>query len=686
MIRAMKKSDLPFAALLDAAIVRGRNALARRQQPEGSWCFELESDATITAEYILMMHFMAKIDTVRQEKMARYLRDIQRLATHGAWDLYVDGAPDVSASVKAYFALKAAGDKESAPHMVRAREAILKLGGAAKSNVFTRILLATFGQVPWRATPFMPVEFVLFPKWVPISMYKVAYWARTTMVPLLVLCSLKARAKNPQNVSIAELFVTPPEQEREYFARGKGVRRLFLAADRVLRYVDPLIPAALRKRAVKHAEAWCAERMNGEDGMGGIFPPIVYSYQMMDVLGYPEDHPLRRDCENALEKLLVERPDGSVYCQPCLSPVWDTAWSTMAMEQSLTVPDVPADEANEANEANIPRAELEHKIALAYDWMAARQVDDLKGDWIENVKPDVPAGGWAFQYENPYYPDIDDSAVVVAMLHRRGRLQKRVTGSDPYAARVTLALDWMRGLQSRNGGFAAFDADCDRLYLNAIPFADHGALLDPPTEDVSGRVLLCFGVTGREEDKASLARCIDYIKTTQRPDGSWWGRWGTNYIYGTWSVLAGLALAGEDPSQPYIARALAWLRARQHADGGWGETNDSYIDPKLAGTNGGESVSNFTAWALLAQMAFGDFESESVQRGIAYLLSVQDNEGFWWHRSHNAPGFPRIYYLKYHGYTAYFPLWALSRYRRLVSAAQANITLSEPVQEKALAV
>ncbi|WP_322048387.1 squalene--hopene cyclase [Paraburkholderia sp. J67] len=663
----MKKSDLPFAALLDAAIVRGRDALARRQEPEGSWCFELESDATITAEYILMMHFMGKIDTVRQEKMARYLRAIQRLQTHGAWDLYVDGAADVSASVKAYFALKAAGDKENAPHMVRAREAILKLGGAAKCNVFTRILLATFGQVPWRATPFMPIEFVLFPKWVPISMYKVAYWARTTMVPLLVLCSLKARARNPHNVSIAELFATPPEQEREYFPRGKGVRRLFLGIDRMVRHIEPLIPGALRKRAIKHAEAWCAERMNGEDGMGGIFPPIVYSYQMMEVLGYPEDHPLRRDCENALEKLLVERPDGSVYCQPCLSPVWDTAWSLMALEQALAVPDA---EAPEAGEAHIPRAELEKQVTLAYDWLAERQVDDIRGDWIENVKPDVPAGGWAFQYENPYYPDIDDSAVVVAMLHRRGRLQKQITGSDPYAARVTLALDWMRGLQSRNGGFAAFDADCDRLYLNAIPFADHGALLDPPTEDVSGRVLLCFGVTGREEDKASLARCIDYIKTTQRPDGSWWGRWGTNYIYGTWSVLAGLALAGEDPSQPYIARALAWLRSRQHADGGWGETNDSYIDPKLAGTNGGESVSNFTAWALLAQMAFGDFESESVQRGIAYLLSVQDSEGFWWHRSHNAPGFPRIYYLKYHGYTAYFPLWALSRYRRLVSAGQ----------------
>ncbi|OXH91135.1 squalene-hopene cyclase, partial [Burkholderia multivorans] len=303
-----------------ASRARAIDDLPRLQQPDGSWCFELESDATITAEYILMMHFMDRIDDALQERMARYLRAIQRLDTHGAWDLYVDGAPDVSCSVKAYFALKAAGDSEHAPHMIRAREAILKLGGAARSNVFTRILLATFGQVPWRATPFMPIEFVLFPKWVPISMYKVAYWARTTMVPLLVLCSLKARARNPRNVAIPELFVTPPDQERHYFPPTRGMRRAFLILDRVVRHVEPLLPKRLRRRAIRHAEAWCAQRMNGEDGLGGIFPPIVYSYQMMDVLGYPEDHPLRRDCENALAKLLVTRPDGSVYCQPCLSP------------------------------------------------------------------------------------------------------------------------------------------------------------------------------------------------------------------------------------------------------------------------------------------------------------------------------------------------------------------------------
>ncbi|WP_186036856.1 squalene--hopene cyclase [Burkholderia gladioli] len=658
MIRPMKNSDLPLPSMLDAAILRGRDALAQRQNADGSWCFELESDATITAEYILMMHFMGKIDDARQARMARYLREIQRLATHGGWDLYVDGAPDVSASVKAYFALKAAGDSEDAPHMARARDTILRLGGAAKCNVFTRILLATFGQVPWRATPFMPIEFVLFPKWVPISMYKVAYWARTTMVPLLVLCSLKARAKNPRGISIRELFVTAPEDERNYFARGGFVRNLFLGIDRTLRPLDALIPKALRRRAIRHAEAWCAERMNGEDGMGGIFPPIVYSYQMMEVLGYAEDHPLRRDCEDALEKLLVERPDGSMYCQPCLSPVWDTAWATMALEQARAVPDT-------RDRPAVSEADLQAGITRAYDWMAGKQVTELKGDWIENAPAETPAGGWAFQYENPYYPDIDDSAVVAAMLHQRGRAMARLTGTDPYAEVVKRGLDWIRGLQSRNGGFGAFDADCDRLYLNLIPFADHGALLDPPTEDVSGRVLLCFGVTGRAEDRPALARAIEYVKRTQREDGSWWGRWGTNYIYGTWSVLAGLALAGEDRSQPYIARAIDWLRARQNADGGWGETNDSYVDPALAGTNGGESASNFTAWALLAQMAFGDWQSESVQRGIRYLLSVQQGDGFWWHRSHNAPGFPRIYYLKYHGYTAYFPLWALARYRRL---------------------
>nr|WP_315592866.1 squalene--hopene cyclase [uncultured Cupriavidus sp.] len=649
------------ASDLDAALTRGRDALLDLQHPDGHWCFELESDATITAEYILMMHFVDEIDTALQARMARYLRALQRLDGHGAWDLYFDGDVDISCSVKAYFALKAAGDSPDAPHMVRAREVILQHGGAAKTNVFTRILLATFGEVPWRATPFMPVEFVLFPRWFPIHMDKVAYWARTTMVPLLVLCSMRARARNPLGIHVQELFVTPPELETGYFPRKPGLQGLFLKLDRVVRHAEPLIPRALRRKAIERAVKWSEERMNGEDGFGGIFPPMVYSYEMMVLLGYAKDHPLRRDCMDALKKLVVHRDDGISYCQPCLSPVWDTAWSLMALEQA------PAGERSA------------DAIARAYDWLAERQVLDQSGDWEHNAAPRTKPGGWAFQYANPYYPDIDDTAVVAAMLHARGKRNNEAARFKPHVDR---ALDWSIGLQSKNGGFGAFDANCDRSYLNAIPFADHGALLDPPTEDVSGRVLLALGVTNRAQDATIRERCITYLRDTQQRDGSWWGRWGTNYIYGTWSVLAGLALAGVDRGQPMVRKAIGWLRGKQHADGGWGETNDSYLRPELAGTHVAGSTGEHTAWALLGQMALGEAGSASVRRGIGYLIEAQGADGFWTHPFHNAPGFPRIFHLKYHGYTAYFPLWALGRYQRLTGNRQAEAVKLDHMPEQ----
>ncbi|WP_137927093.1 squalene--hopene cyclase [Cupriavidus sp. 2SB] len=643
------------AADLDAALVRARDALLAQQHPDGHWCFELESDATITAEYVLMMHFVDEIDTDLQARMARYLRATQRLEGHGAWDLYLGGDVDISCSVKAYFALKAAGDSPDAPHMVRAREVILARGGAAKSNVFTRILLATFGEVPWRATPFMPVEFMLFPRWAPIHLDKVAYWARTTMVPLLVLCAMRAQARNPLGIHIQELFVTPPELEREYFPRKRGLQGAFLKLDRVVRPLEPLIPRVVRRRAIARAVKWSEERMNGEDGFGGIFPPMVYSYEMMVLMDYPEDHPMRRDCRDALKKLIVHRDDGSAYCQPCLSPVWDTAWSLMALEQA------PASERSAA------------AITRAYDWLTERQVLDQSGDWDQNATPGTRPGGWAFQYANPYYPDVDDTAVVLAMIHAHARRTNQEARFKPHVDR---AMDWSIGLQSKNGGFGAFDANCDRSYLNAIPFADHGALLDPPTEDVSGRVLLALGVTNRPQDKSVRERCIDYLRQTQQRDGSWWGRWGTNYIYGTWSVLAGLALSGVDRQQPMVRRAVEWLRAKQHHDGGWGETNDSYIDPALAGTHVFGSMADQTAWGLLGQLALGEQKSDSVRRGVEYLIRTQQADGFWMHPFHNAPGFPRIFHLKYHGYTAYFPLWALGRYRRLVVGKS---VVSQPV-------
>ncbi|QAU24770.1 squalene--hopene cyclase [Dyella sp. M7H15-1] len=638
---------------LNAAIERGRAALLARQHQDGHWCFELESDATITAEYILMMHFMDDIDDVLQEKMARYLRDTQVKHTHGGWSQYHGGDIDLSCTVKAYFALKATGDDPEAEHMRIARKAVLALGGAAKANVFTRILLALFQQVPWRATPYVPVEIMLLPRWFPFHIEKMSYWARTTLVPLTILCSLKAKAANPRKIHIRELFVIPPDQEHRYFIRGGLLNRTFLALDKIGRCADPLIPKKLRQRAIDKAVAWFLPRMNGEDGIGAIFPPMVNCLEVLKLLDYPKDHPVRQTCLRSIQKLVVHRDDGSAYCQPCVSPIWDTLWSALALMHT-------SDD-----------AVTQDAIARSTDWLASKQEFELKGDWAAQA-PSLPPGGWAFQYNNAYYPDIDDTAVAAALLH----IQDRRRGeSGRHRVNTDRAADWMIGLQSKNGGFAAFDANNTHYRLNAIPFADHGALLDPPTEDVSGRVVAALGVLARPQDQESLRRAIDYLRATQLEDGSWWGRWGSNYIYGTWSVLAGLALAGEDPRQAYLRKAIAWLRSRQNTDGGWGETNDSYIDAALRGTQHGVSTPQTTAWALLAQLAMGETQSDSVERGIAFLLANQQTrgtlEGLWYHPSHNAPGFPRVYYLKYHGYTAYFPLWALARYRQLTQSAVA---------------
>lgn len=645
--RDSRLDDIPAAARLDAAIERARVALLALQHADGHWCFELESDCTITAEYILMMHYMDEIDGALQEQLARYLRTTQVLDGHGGWPQYHGGAIDLSGTVKAYYALKAAGDDPDAAHMRRARAVVLALGGAAKCNVFTRILLALFGQLPWRAVPYVPVEIMLLPRWAPFHIEKISYWARTTLVPLTILCSLKTRAANPHQVGVRELFVVPPELERDYFLRGGPLNRVFLVLDKIGRALDPLIPTWLRRRAIRAAEAWFLPRMNGEDGIGGIFPPMVNCYEAMALLGYPPEHPARQACRRALEKLIVRRDDGSAYCQPCVSPIWDTGWCAMALLHA-------GDD-----------AATQGAIARAADWLTARQELHLRGDWAAHA-PQAPPGGWAFQYANAYYLDIDDTALVAGLLHV---LDRRSAQPGRHRHNTDRAADWMLALQSRNGGFAAFDADNTHYYLNAIPFADHGALLDPPTEDVSGRVLACLGELARAQDHTYLRRCLDYVRAAQHPDGCWWGRWGSNYIYGTWSVLAGLALAGEDPQQPYIRTALAWLRARQHADGGWGETNDSYFDPALRGTNHNISTPHSTAWALLAQLAFGEVHADSVRRGIAFLLAKQRADGLWSHPSHNAPGFPRVYYLKYHGYAAYFPLYALARYRHLLHRA-----------------
>ncbi len=624
----------PVGSALDNGVVAARDALISRQAAQGYWLFELEADCTIPAEYIMMMHFLDEIDASLERKLAVYLRG--RQSAHGGWPLYHGGDFNMSCSVKAYYALKLAGDDSQAPHMTRARDAILQRGGAARSNVFTRIALALFGQLPWRGVPYIPVEIMLLPKWFPFHIDKVAYWSRTVMVPLFILCTRRPVAKNPRAVSVRELFTTPPDEERHYFReavkQGGMLARVFLAADRLGRLIDPLIPGRMRERATRRAEAWMLERLNGEDGLGAIFPAMVNALEAMTILGYPTTDPRRVTAKRALQKLLVVGPH-SAYCQPCVSPVWDTALASLAMQ--------------EAGDAAASGA-----ATRALDWLQTEQVLDEPGDWQVN-RPGVPGGGWAFQFANPHYPDLDDTAVVAWAMHQ-------AHNSDEYTESVRRALDWLVGMQSEDGGFAAFDADNTYFSLNRIPFADHGALLDPPTSDVTARVVTVLARVGRPEDKAALSRAIAFLRAEQEADGSWFGRWGTNYIYGTWSVLTALALAA-GRQDPAVRKGVDWLKSRQNADGGWGESNDSYA----RATNKAASTPYQTAWALLGLLAAGEAESDAVRSGIDHLLRTQEPDGLWNDPHFTAPGFPRVFYLRYHGYSGYFPLWALAAYRTL---------------------
>jgi squalene-hopene/tetraprenyl-beta-curcumene cyclase len=624
------------AARLERAIDTARDQLVRRQSLDGSWQFELEADCTIPAEYIMMMHFLGEIDEALQTKIAVYLR--ARQADHGGWPLYRDGDFDISCSVKVYFALKLAGDSPAAPHMERARAAILRHGGAAATNVFTRIALALFGQLPWRGVPYIPVETVLLPRWFPFSIHRISYWSRTVMVPLTVLCTLKPPACNPRGVQIRELFTVPPDEERHYFRRPLGQRtaltRLFLTLDRLGRSLDGLVPDALRGRALRRAESWVLERLNGEDGLGAIFPAMVNALELLVVRGYPKDDPRRRAAARALEQLLVV--DGSsAYCQPCISPVWDTALAALAMQEEGGADALAA-------------------ASGGLRWLQPLQLLEAPGDWRKR-RPNLAGGGWPFQRANGHYPDLDDTAVVIWAMHRSAE-------RAAYAPAVERALDWLVGMQSSDGGFAAFDVDNTSYYLNEIPFADHGALLDPPTSDVTARVVTALALVRRTQDATALARALVYLREQQEADGSWFGRWGTNYIYGTWSVLTAFAQAGIGPDDAAVRRAVAWLKSRQNADGGWGESNDSYA-PGHA-TERTASTPHQSAWALLGLLAAGDVATESVRRGVDYLLHAQQADGLWSDPGFTAPGFPRVFYLRYHGYCAYFPFWALAAYRR----------------------
>ena len=635
----------PDRQRLDASIVSAGRALLDVRKPDNHWVFELEADVTIPSEYILMRQYFAEpADALLEGKIATYLRRMQN--DNGGWSLFYGHEFDMSASVKAYYALKMAGDSPDAPHMKKAREAMLARGGAVKANVFTRIMLALFGQLEWKAVPVMPVEIMLLPRWFPFHLTKVSYWARTVIVPLLVLMAYKPRAKNPRGIGVRELFIedpktigpTPkaPHQSQLWFTS-------FDIIDRVLRLADPLFPKASRRRAIRKAEEFVTERLNGVDGLGAIFPAMVNSLMMYEVLGYPPDHPNRIIARESIERLLVIKDD-EAYCQPCVSPVWDTALAAHAMIESGQDADIEAAKA-------------------ALDWLLPRQVLDVKGDWADK-RPDVRPGGWAFQYNNAHYPDLDDTAVVVMAMDR----VRRMDGTTKYDEAIARAKEWILGLQSVDGGWAAFDADNLEYYLNNIPFSDHGALLDPPTDDVTARCISMLAQLGDTlETSEPMRRGVEYLRKTQLPDGSWFGRWGINYIYGTWSVLCALNAAGVPHDDPMIAKAADWLEAIQNEDGGWGEDGNSYkLDYK--GYERAATTASQTAWATLALMAAGRVDSSATHKGMKNLVQSQGADGFWQEPDYTGGGFPRVFYLRYHGYSKFFPLWAVARYRNLRSS------------------
>uniref|UniRef100_A0A6P4FAX5 Squalene--hopene cyclase-like n=1 Tax=Drosophila rhopaloa TaxID=1041015 RepID=A0A6P4FAX5_DRORH len=501
----------------------------------------------------------------------------------------------ISATVKAYYALKCIGDDINAPHMQRARQAVLDHGGAERTNVFTRFQLALFGEVPWHGTPVMPVELMLLPRSAFFSVWNMSYWSRTVIAPLLVLAALRPVAVNPRGVHVQELFVTPPDQVKDWI-RGPYRSRwghAFKVLDQVLRPVVKLIPQKVHEKAIKASVDFIEPRLNGIDGLGAIYPAMANTVMMYRAMGVPDSDPRANTAWESVRALLVDHGD-EVYCQPCVSPIWDTGLAGHAMMEAGSGPDP------------IARKETEEKMAKAAEWLRDRQILDVKGDWAIN-RPDLEPGGWAFQYRNDYYPDVDDTAVVGMLLHRQ---------NDPANDEaIERARKWIVGMQSTNGGWGAFDVDNDKELLNHIPFSDHGALLDPPTADVTARCVSFLAQLGYAEDRPVIERALEYLRGDQEKDGSWFGRWGTNYIYGTWSVLCALNAAGVSHDDPMVVRAVEWLRSVQRPDGGWGEGCESYEDGPRGQYK--ESLPSQTAWAVLGMMAVGRHDDPAVVRGIA---------------------------------------------------------------------
>lgn len=628
---------------LDSAIDRTRQWLLSSQRHDGHWVGELEGDTILESEYILLMAFLGRAREPVCLKTAKYL-DAQQ-SPGGGWANYPGGPVDLSASVKAYFALKLVGMSVDHPTMVRARQAILDAGGAQACNSFTRFYLALLGQMSYDETPCVPTWLVRIPHWVRFSLYQMSSWTRTIVVPLSIISSLKPVRAVPEDRGIPELFRADlPRRPRRRTEKLVSWTNTFLLIDRALRGIDRLTPSWLRRRDVEAATRWVFEHLENSDGLGAIYPPMVYTIIMLEALGYSRDSTLMQWAIQQLDDLIIEE-DGAVRLQPCVSPVWDTAIATIALA-----------------DAGLPASHPALKTAA--QWLVDREVKHA-GDW-QKRRP-APVSGWHFQYANQFYPDIDDSAMVLLALDRTAEGAPR-----EHHEAAERGVNWLLSMQNRDGGWAAFDIDIDNEVLTRVPFADHNAMLDPSCADITARVLELLGGLGYRADHPAVAHALEYLWATQEPEGCWYGRWGVNYIYGTWQVLLGLKAIDFPMDHPAVHRAVAWLESVQQADGGWGESCASYDDPSLKGQ--GEPTASQTAWAVLGLLAADRADTPAVQRGIHFLATTQAPDGTWDEVPFTGTGFPRVFYLKYHLYRIYFPLMALARYRSATAQAPTTST------------
>lgn len=620
-----------LARVAGGAIRAAQEHLLSIQAVDGHWSGELEGDSILESEYILTMYFLGRSNEAKVRKAANYLVATQ--LEDGGWSTYPGGPADVNPTVKAYFALKLLGESTDAAHMRRARNEALRLGGLDACNSFTKIYLAIFGQYDWHRCPAVPPELILFPTWFPFNIYEMSSWSRAIVVPLSIIWALKPSCPVPPEAGIKELRSPGVRAQRKRTAWTS----FFYGVDAAAKLGEKARIRPFRGLALDRAEQWIVQRLEASDGLGAIFPPIVNTIFAFRALGYAPDHPTVRGQILELEKLEIEEAE-TLRIRPCFSPVWDTALALNALIES----GVAADDS---------------RVRKAANWLLERQVR-RPGDW--RVKcPATGVGGWYFEYANEFYPDCDDTAQVITTL---SKVDLAGSQAERREAQISRAIEWLLGMQCTSGGWASFDKDCDREFLTYIPFADHNAMIDPPTVDVTARVLEALMRTGADTASPAFRRGVSFILGEQEPDGSWFGRWGCNYLYGTWLALTSLDRAGEDPRAPWAQTAREWLRSCQNSDGGWGELPTSYSDPQHKGR--GPSTPSQTAWALMGLFAAGESESGAVTRGLQYLLDQQQADGGWREDFWTGTGFPEVFYLRYHLYATYFPLLALAQWLR----------------------